>query len=199
MAQADIVNLSTKPDGTFNWGASMRGAMSTIADAGLESFAPGTASLFVPARAFQTQTGSPAFAANTNAGSPHWSMPDSSTTVVTALVPIPAGWATFDWFMWSMNLSAATGDVVLNRRMWPAGNGVAVDMSSGTGATTPDGTGATFTAGANLTLVRSSAVSGVARPALGFAMFSMRRNGADAADTLAGAFGFVAYELVRAS
>jgi hypothetical protein len=36
MAQADIVNLSTKPDGTFNWGNAMRGAMSTIAAAELE-------------------------------------------------------------------------------------------------------------------------------------------------------------------
>jgi hypothetical protein len=36
MAQADIVNLSTKPDGTFNWGNAMRGAMSTIAAADLE-------------------------------------------------------------------------------------------------------------------------------------------------------------------
>jgi hypothetical protein len=37
MAQADIVNLSTKPDGTFNWGAAMRGAMGTIAAADLET------------------------------------------------------------------------------------------------------------------------------------------------------------------
>jgi hypothetical protein len=37
MAQADIVNLSTKPDGTFNWGNAMRGAMSTIAAADLET------------------------------------------------------------------------------------------------------------------------------------------------------------------
>jgi hypothetical protein len=46
MAQADIVNLSTKPDGTFNWGNAMRGAMSTIASADLETVESRLASSF---------------------------------------------------------------------------------------------------------------------------------------------------------
>lgn len=138
-----------------------------------------------------TPVASPTYAA------PHWSLGDAATAIVGTTFKVPFGWAAADVFVWTVSPYGISGNVVLQAR-------VIADIQAGDNITSPETTigQQTIAAPAQHICTRTqlgTAVALAANPeaAITLAAISVRRLGADAADTYAGGFGVVGIELVR--
>jgi hypothetical protein len=193
MAQSDIVALSTKPDGTFNWGNAMRGAMTTIAAAELERPFHDD-SILVASTGLSAAAGSPTFGFDTGAESPRWSFAASANGSVANWFNVDRlqGWSTFNIYLWWANLGAGAGDVRFRASMesFAAGGSFAISVYAGKPAVT-------VTAAAQGVLTRTLLTGTETVPSSGLVRLTTQRNGQAAADTLGNALGLYAVELVR--
>lgn len=125
------------------------------------------------------------------------SVPDAATTVAIATTMLPPHWATFDVYEWTINPTSGSGDVTVVRKVYPWGNGDTPDL--GDSNTILNDT-ETFTVGTedDLRRVKITDTPIANSPGEFFQMY-WRRNGSAGGDTIAAAYGFIAYEFVPAT
>lgn len=121
-----------------------------------------------------------------------WLFDSGVAEAVGGFFMMPVGWATADMFVWWSNAGAGAGDVV-----WSFGTLTLVNTTNSDAAGTLSSS--TITAPAQYVVKRSAGPTAITATAGQVVRLMLRREGANAADTLGNDAGLLGVELVRAS